>query len=123
MVGSLGHATSVADVVERMGGWRIAGLLDNAVPAGAARLGYEVLGRPEDVADIAVRYRAESLLVAVGDNWGRKKVAGLLKAAAPELPFATAIHPAAVIGKNVTVGEGTVIMAGDVNNSNYKIGG
>src|SRR5205085_109787 len=107
MVGASGHAVSVSDVVERMGGWRIAGLLDNTIPAGTRRLGYEVLGRPEEVAEIATRRQIEGVLVAVGDNWVRRRLSNVLQSAAPELAFATAIHPTAVIGKNVTVGAGT----------------
>jgi sugar O-acyltransferase (sialic acid O-acetyltransferase NeuD family) len=122
MVGSAGHASSVVDIVERMGGWQIAGLLDSQVPAGSSRLGYEVVGRPEDIAALAGRYGIEGLLLAIGDNWRRRKVAGLLRAAAPALPFVRAIHPASVVGKNVTVGCGTVVMAGAVINANCQIG-
>jgi sugar O-acyltransferase (sialic acid O-acetyltransferase NeuD family) len=122
MVGAGGHASSIADVVERMGEWRIAGLLDSKVRAGAVHAGYEVAGRPEDVRELAKRHRAEGLLIAVGDNWTRRDLAALLRSAAPEIPFATAIHPNAVIGKNVTIGAGTVVMAGAVININSKIG-
>jgi sugar O-acyltransferase (sialic acid O-acetyltransferase NeuD family) len=122
MVGSAGHAASVVDVVERMGGWEIAGLMDNDVPSGTTRLGYEVVGKPEGVAELAHRYGIEGLLVAVGDNWSRFQVAGILRAAVPRLPFVTAVHPTAVIGKNATIGPGTVVMAGAVINTNCRIG-
>jgi sugar O-acyltransferase (sialic acid O-acetyltransferase NeuD family) len=122
MAGAGGHASSVVDVVERMGGWQIAGLLDSHAPAGGMRLGYEILGRPEDVAELAGRHGIEGLLVAVGDNWRRRGLAALLRDAVPSIPFIRAIHPAAVVGKNVSIGCGTVVMAGAVINANCRIG-
>jgi len=122
VVGSSGHASSVVDVVERMGEWRIVGLLDDTVVPGTERLGHEVVGAPGDVKAIAAGRGVEGLLVAVGDNWGRRQISRLISAAAPDLTFATAIHPSAVIGKDVTLGPGTVVMAGAVINANCRIG-
>ena len=122
IVGSSGHASSVVEVVERMGGWQIAGLLDSYAPVGSRRLGYEVLGAPEDIREIAGRVEAEGVLVAVGDNWGRRKVAAMVRAATPALPSIGAIHPSAVIGKDVAMGSGTVVMAGAVINAHCRIG-
>lgn len=122
IVGSSGHASSVVEIVEQMGGWHIAGLLDSAAPAGSYRFGYEILGKPEDTGELATRYSVEGLLIAVGDNFRRRELAERLRTAAPGLSFVTAIHPSAVVAKNVRVGCGTVVMPGAVINANASIG-
>jgi sugar O-acyltransferase (sialic acid O-acetyltransferase NeuD family) len=62
------------------------------------------------------------VIVAVGDNWTRAKLVALVRAKAPSLKFPAVVHHSASIGKNVTIGHGTVVMAGAVVNSNSTIG-
>lgn len=56
-------------------------------------------------------------IVTVGDNDTRRKLVSTLR-----MPFATAIHPTAVIARDVMIGEGTVVMAGAVINPGARIG-
>ncbi len=61
-------------------------------------------------------------IVAIGDNWTRKRVVERISGIAPNLQFITAVHPKAIIGKEVRIGRGTVIMPGSIVNANSQIG-
>jgi len=60
----------------------------------------------------------EKWIIAVGDNEDRKKEAEAHKMR----DFVTLIHPSAIIGSDVEIGKGTVIMAGVVVQPGCRIG-
>jgi sugar O-acyltransferase (sialic acid O-acetyltransferase NeuD family) len=60
-------------------------------------------------------------IVAIGDNWTRKNVVNRISEIAPDFRFITSIHPNAVIGKDVQIGKGTIIMPGAIVNANSEI--
>ena len=122
IIGSSGHAKVVIDIVEREGRCEIVGLLDRYRRAGERTLGYPVLGGEDDLPSLATRHGLRGLLVAIGDNFVRSKVAARVGELCPTLPFVSAIHPGALIGKDVSVGEGTVMMAGVVVNPSCSVG-
>ncbi|MCR2802507.1 acetyltransferase [Paenibacillus soyae] len=118
--GAGGHAKTVIDTLEKQGLYRIAGLLDGGKPAGSVIYGYEVLGNEEWLADRAGEI--EGAIVAIGDNWRRSQVADAIRSLAPDLPFVSAIHPAAHIARGARIGAGSVIMAGAVLGSDAELG-
>jgi sugar O-acyltransferase (sialic acid O-acetyltransferase NeuD family) len=60
------------------------------------------------------------LLIAIGDSKLREKIANSLP---KETKYFTFIHPSAqIFGKDVTIGEGSVICAGSIITTNCKIG-
>ena len=61
---------------------------------------------------------SDHVTIGIGDNGVRERLAGELAA----YSFNTAIHPSAVIAKDVEIGPGTVVMAGCVINTGSKIG-
>lgn len=122
IIGSSGHAKVIIDVVEQEGSYKIAGLLDRYRKVGEQTLGYQVLGQEEDLPQLATRHSLRGAVVAIGDNFIRSKTAARVREACPDLLFVSAIHPKAVIAKNVSVGEGTVIMAGVAVNPCCSIG-
>src|SRR5690606_28680271 len=67
-------------------------------------------------------YGSQLGFIAVGDNFGRKVVASKIRGKDPDFTFVKVIHPAALIGKNVEIGPGTVVVGGAVINSNTSIG-
>jgi len=118
--GAGGQAKVVADIVEKQGEYRIAGLIDTYKAKGTRVYGYEVLGDESCLADCG-----DSIcggIIAIGDNWVRSKVAGSIRALAPGFRFVTAVHPSASIARGVRLGEGTVVMPGSVINSDTTIG-
>lgn len=64
----------------------------------------------------------EAGIVAVGDNFARNQVVNFIKSVKPNFEFITAVHHSSTIAADVTIGSGTVVMAGAVINSDSKIG-
>ena len=122
VIGASGHAKVIVDMVEREGKYRIAGLLDQDRPVGNEALGYEILGKEEDLPRLIEDHSLTGAILAVGDNFTRSKVASAVAAACPGLAFPTAVHPKATVGRDVTVGQGTVVMAGVTVNPCCSIG-
>lgn len=118
--GAGGHAKAVIDTIEKAGLYRIAGLLDGYKPAGTIFYGYEIMGDESWLEESS--NTISSGIVAIGDNWSRSSIAAKIADVHPHFTFITAIHPAASIAKGVCIGEGTVVMAGCVVNSDTSIG-
>jgi sugar O-acyltransferase (sialic acid O-acetyltransferase NeuD family) len=122
LVGSSGHARVIADIIEKGGQFEIAGLVDTYVPIGSSAFGYTVLGTESDIPPLSSKLELAGGIVAIGDNWIRTQLVARIRALAPEFEFVSAIHPSAVIARDVTIGAGTVVMAGAIINSNTTIG-
>jgi sugar O-acyltransferase (sialic acid O-acetyltransferase NeuD family) len=122
IVGSSGHAKVIIDIVEHEGRYKIAGLLDRFRSIGEQTLGYEVLGQEEDLPQLIKRRSLAGVIVAIGDNFIRAKVAMRIAEIYPALHFVHTIHPRASIAREVFIGEGTVIMAGVSVNPSCSIG-
>lgn len=105
IIGAGGHARVVADIVRRAGD-KVLGFLDDNAPA---------LGKISDY----VNYPDAHFVIGIGNAALRRRIAGLLEG----VHWHTAIHPTAVIGENVQIGQGTVVMANAVVNPGAKIGG
>ncbi len=122
LVGSSGQAKVIIDLVEKEGRYKIVGLIDAARSIGDSTLGYSVLGREIDLPALIVEYGLKGILIAIGDNSVRAIVAATILELCPNLPFVTAVHPSASIGKQATLGSGTVVMAGAVVNPCCQVG-
>jgi sugar O-acyltransferase (sialic acid O-acetyltransferase NeuD family) len=117
--GASGHAKVVIDILERLPGVEIAFAVDDAPDAkGRLLCGYDVIGGREEL--LARRHAVDAGIVTIGDNAARGKVATWLQS--EDIRLRTAIHPAATVAKRVTIGEGSVIMAGCVINSDTSLG-
>jgi sugar O-acyltransferase (sialic acid O-acetyltransferase NeuD family) len=122
IIGSSGHAKVVIDVVERQGGFRIAGLIDPFRTVGEETSGYRVLGAESDLPVLAEQLAVQGVLVAIGDNFVRSSVTARVAALCPQLPFVSAVHPQASIARTVRIGAGSVVMAGAVINPGCEVG-
>lgn len=122
VIGASEHAKVVLDVIEREGKYAVLGLIDTYKPAGGTLFGYPMLGTEETM--LAMFKRAEIVggIVTIGDNWIRHRMVEKVKLLAPDFEFISAIHPSAQIAGRVTIGRGTVLMAGTVVNSDSTIG-
>ena len=115
--GAGGHANVVIDIIEKQGLYNIFGIfVDTPEMQGKSIMNYPILGNVNDF------YGSGLGFIAVGDNFGRQVVASKIKSKDPDFKFVRLIHPAALIGKNVEIGEGTVVVGGAVINSNTRIG-
>lgn len=117
--GSGRHCKVIIDIVEKQGVYHIVGLIDDARPIGDSVLGYEVLGGLSYLSDKPELHKG---VIALGDNWARYNSYMTITSLYPNLKFIKAIHPTAVIGKEVSIGEGTAVMANAVINSQTSIG-
>lgn len=115
IIGAGGHGKVVADIALSMNKWKHISFLDDKNIK--YQMGIEVIGKTAD----AFKYIKEwDIFVAIGNNGIRENIQNELKAEGANFP--TLIHPSAVIGRSVEIGEGTVIMANVVINCCTKIG-
>lgn len=115
--GAGGHASVVIDIIEKQSKYKIEGIfVDTPDMQDKNFMGYPVLGKINEF------YGAKKGIVAIGDNYSRKMVVEKIKQIDKSFFFINAIHPDAVIGKNVKINNGTTIVAGAIINSNAVIG-
>lgn len=122
IIGASGHAKVVIDIIEQQKKYRIVGLIDSFKDKDTTLYEYAVLGTEHDIPTLQKEYKISGGIIAIGDNCTRLKMQSKITAIAPTFNFYTAIHPNAVIGKNVTINNGTVVMAGVIINSDASIG-
>lgn len=116
IVGASGHGKVVADIAMKMNRWERIFFLDDDTSI-KKLIGFDVVGATID----AIKYKEKAdFFVAIGNNETRKKVQENF--VAQGLNIVTLVHPNAVIGTDVEIGIGTVIMAGVVINSSTQIG-
>lgn len=116
IIGASGHGNVVADIAIKMNKWQSIVFLDDD-QAIKISIGLEVIGKTAD----AFTYKDEAdFFVAIGNNAVREKVQE--KLIEDGLNVVSLIHPSAVIGTDVEIGIGSVVMAGVVVNSSTRIG-
>lgn len=113
IVGASGHGKVIADIIEKSGD-SIVGYLDDDTSLGKDFNSYPILGTVSDY----IAYKDCSYIIAIGDSEIRKRISEKMA----DVKWYNAIHPDAVVAKNVSIGEGTVIMAGVIVNPGTTIG-
>lgn len=111
MIGSSGHASVLVDAIELAGLYRVAGYLDDTAARGTVRGGYPILGGLDDVAGVCANQIIEHVVVAIGDNWWRRKVYSDLVQKCPNLRFPVVKHPSATVASSAEIGNGAAILA------------
>lgn len=119
--GSAGHAKVVIDILER-GQVQIVGLLDSYKKKGVSVMGYTVVGDENEIPNILKEHPNCKFFVAIGDNWIRHQITERILAIAPKMEAISAIHPNAIIGKNVKIGKGVAVMPGAIVNTDSVLG-
>lgn len=122
-LGAGGHAKVVIEILVRSTKWEIVGLLDNDIKLrNSIVLGYQVLGGDEllgKLYDDGLRF-AFNGLGSTGDSSSRRRLFERVKNQG--FSFVTAAHPTACVAESVSIGEGSIVMAGVVINPITKIG-
>ncbi len=111
IIGAGGHGKVIADIIEKSGD-TVIGFLDDNPPSNQI-LNYPMLGVTSD----CKKYTDKKFIIAIGNNKIRQIIATQYK-----LDYYTAIHPNAIIARDVVIGEGTCVMAGAVINVSTQIG-
>lgn len=120
--GSSGQAKVIVDIIEKQNEFNIIGLIDDFKDKGELFLGYEILGKSKNLPKLISKYKVDAGIIAIGDNWTRGNVAEEVRRIAPNFKFASVIHPSAQIGNDVSIGNGTVVVAGAIINSGSTVG-
>jgi sugar O-acyltransferase (sialic acid O-acetyltransferase NeuD family) len=109
----------VDDAVRDGGGWTVVGFLDDDEGLHGGELhGLPVLGGIEWLAD---RSRID-VVVAVGSPSSRRRVVSDVMRSNPQTGFPTVIHPRAWLGDRNEVGEGSVVCAGALLETDLQVG-
>lgn len=116
IIGAGGHAKVALDCAVSMNKWKEIYLLDDRLK-GKEVLGYKVIGDLDYLHTI--KSEEFECFVAIGNNklreYIQKRIVSL------NFTIVTLIHPSSVIGLEVSIGHGCIIMPGAVINSNTII--
>ena len=113
IIGASGHGKVVADIAKKNGYDPILFLDDNESLTECG--GYPVVGKSSMYTDYTC-----DIIVAVGNPKIRERLQSRMELAGKRIPVL--IHPNATIAENVSIGKGTVVVAGAVVNPGAVIG-
>ena len=116
IIGASGHGKVVADIALKMNKWESISFLDDNENLKSS-MGIDVIGTTKDVHKFI---DSHDVIVGIGNNNTREKIQNMLEKLGASIPVL--IHPSAIIGNDVEIGIGTVVMAGVVINCCTKIG-
>ncbi|WP_233879584.1 acetyltransferase [Virgibacillus halodenitrificans] len=116
IIGASGHGKVVADIALKMKKWQRIVFLDDDENV-TTSMGIEVIGKSNMALELINEY---DIIVGVGNNATREMIQTQLEVRGASIPVL--IHPSAVVGEQVEIGIGTVIMAGTIINCCTKIG-
>ena len=120
--GASGNGSVILECLERSPEYSPVGFVDSFKEKGTKINGYEVLGTELDLPELIDRFNVFGGIIAIGDNWGRQKMAGRIGRIAPKFQFVSVVHPTACVGKEVSLGKGVALMPGVIVNANSWIG-
>lgn len=115
IIGAGGHGKVVADIALKLGKYEEIVFLDDGNISDC--LGLKVVGK---TGQAEKNVGNAEIFVAIGNDKIREEFVKKLLSVGAILP--TLIHPSAIIGANVQIGEGSVVMAGAVINPCAVIG-
>ncbi len=122
VIGASGHARVIIDIIEKQGVYEIFGLVDSFKTIGSKIYNYSILGTEKDIPYLVKNHDILGGIIAIGDNFTRMSMYHEILSYNLNFQFISAIHPDAIIAKNITFGEGTCVMAGVIINSDVTIG-
>lgn len=114
VIGASGHGKVIADIIVKSNDI-VVGFLDDGISAGTSILGFPVLGKTSD----CINYPDCEFVIGIGNANIRRNIT---ETYGSKVKWYTAIHPSAIIALDVTICEGSVIMANTVINASTQIG-
>lgn len=112
IIGAGGHGKVIADIAMKCGYTDICFLDEHAV---GMCMGFPIAGTSAELT--LMNDGATDFVIAVGTNATRRKIAERF-----HVSWVTLIHPSAWIAADVTIGQGTVVMAGAMINPSARVG-
>lgn len=120
--GASGHGNVVLDCIEREGKYNFIGFIDSFLQKGTDVGNYSVLGSEHDLPELIEKHDLFGGIIAIGDNWTRNLIVDRISKIITDFKYVIAIHPSAEIGKDVQIGQGSVVMPGVTINAHTIIG-
>lgn len=121
LIGGGGHCKACIDVIEQIGTFQIAGIVDLPDKLHQKILGYEVIATDDGIPQLVREYN--TFLITLGQTKSpakRIRIFQTLKKAGAKLP--TVISPLAYISSHAKIEEGTIVMHQALVNAGAKIG-
>jgi sugar O-acyltransferase (sialic acid O-acetyltransferase NeuD family) len=112
IIGAGGHGKVIADIALKNGYVNICFVDDNAT---GDVMGFPIIGTSIEIKRL--NDGSTDFVIGIGNNATRKLIAEKY-----DVNFVTLVHPSAQIGVNVSIGKGTVVMAGAVINVCSTVG-
>lgn len=122
IIGASGHGSVVLDIIEKEGKYNVVGFIDTYKGKCRLQNGYEILGNEDELPYLMDKFNFSAGIVAIGDNWIRKKVVDKISEIVPKFRFISTVHPQSILARDVLIGKGTVVMPGAIINSNSFVG-
>lgn len=116
IIGASGHGKVIADIALKLNRWQTIAFLDDDEKIKAS-MGIEVIGKLDDAFE---HIKDFDIFIGIGNNVTREKIQERLEYKDASIPVI--IHPEAVIGNQVEIEPGTVVMARAVINCSTRIG-
>lgn len=116
IIGASGHGRVIADIALKMKKWKSISFLDDNEGVKTS-MGIEIIDKSASISKYIDDY---DFFVGIGNNVIREKIQRQLEAEEASIPVL--IHPSAIIGEQVYLEAGTVVMAGAVINCCTKVG-
>lgn len=116
IIGASGHGKVVADIALKMNKWERIHFLDDN-PNLTSSIGLDVIGNSKQIPSFIEYY---DVFVGIGNNKVRERINQKLESLKASIPVL--IHPSAIIGEQVQIDKGTVVMAGVIINCSTMIG-
>ncbi|OPY16639.1 MAG: putative acetyltransferase EpsM [Syntrophus sp. PtaB.Bin075] len=121
LIGGGGHCKVCIDVIEQVGLYNIAGIVDIPEKLHQRTLGYEMIATDDDLPQLSKEY--ENFLITVGQIKSPEPRINLfktLKRLGVKLPVV--VSPLAYVSRHARISEGTIIMHHALVNAGAKIG-
>lgn len=121
LIGAGGHCKACIDVIEQIGEWQIAGIIDRKDSGVNEVLGYPVIGCDDDLEELRKQY--DYAFVTVGQIRSAElkiKLFNQIKLLGFKQPGL--VSPLAYVSKHATLGEGTIVMHYAMVNAAAKVG-
>ena len=112
IIGAGGHGKVIADIALKCGYTNICFVDDNST---GEIMDFQIIGNIDDVEELNEGHT--DFIIGIGNNEIRKRIAERF-----DINWRTLIHPSAQIATHVSIGCGTVVMAGAVVNVGTTIG-
>ncbi|PRD09353.1 acetyltransferase [Bacillus sp. MYb56] len=116
IIGAGGHGKVIADIALKMNKWKYIAFLDDNDGVKTS-MGIEIIDKSTRVSEYIKDY---DVFVGIGNNVIREKLQGQLEAFGASIPIL--VYPNAIVGEQVQLGTGSVVMAGVVINCCTNIG-